>query len=129
MLQALAVSLERPAVALLLRIALVSAFLASGVLKALDFDGATGEVRALSGLEPAALFAVLVIAGGRAAWIGAILLAGFTVVATIVAHDFWSKAGVARVRDLTTFFEHAGLCAGLLAVGALEARRHGMARP
>ncbi len=115
------------------RLALVSTFLVSAVLKALDFPGATAEVRALTGLEPAGLFAalvivtqlvgsVLVLAGGRWAWIGAGLLAGFTLVATLVAHAFWTKSGVEQVRDLMTFFEHLGLIGGLVLVAGLSAR-------
>lgn len=117
------------------RLALVSAFLVSGVAKLLDFPGAMAEIRALTGLEPAWAFTALVIAlqlggsllmiyGGRLAWIGAGLLAGFTLVATLVAHAFWSKAGPERTHDLTTFFEHVGLIAGLgLAVLLIERRR------
>ncbi len=115
------------------RLALVSAFLVSAALKALDFPGATAEVRALTGLEPAGLFAALVIAtqlvgsalvlaGGRWAWLGAGLLAGFTLLATLVAHAFWTKSGVEQVRDLTTFFEHLGLIGGLALVAGLSAR-------
>jgi len=117
------------------RLALVSAFLVSGVAKLLDFPGAMAEVRALTALEPAWVFAALVIAtqlggsllvvaGGRRAWVGAGLLAGFTLVATLVAHTFWRKTGPEAVRDLTTFFEHIGLIAGLgLAVLLIERRR------
>lgn len=113
-----------PAILLVLRTVLVSAFLVSAVTKIRDFAGATGEVRGLTGLEPAAFFAalviavqlggaILVIAGGSAMWIGAAMLAGFTLFATIAAHGFWRSEGTERVRDLTTFFEHMGLIAGL----------------
>ncbi len=122
----------RTAVEAAARLALVSAFLASAALKAIDFPGATAEVRALTGLEPAGLVAALVIAvqlvgsalvlmGGRRAWLGAGLLAGFTLVATLAAHAFWTKSGVERVRDLTTFFEHLGLIGGLALVAGLSA--------
>lgn len=119
----------------LARLCLASAFLASGVLKALDFPGATAEVRALAGLEPAAALAALVVAtqlggsalllaGGRAASAGAVLLGGFTVVATVLGHPFWAREGDAWARDLTTFLEHAGLVAGL-ALAGLAAWRGG----
>lgn len=118
----------------LARLLLVSAFLISGVAKLLDFNGAVAEVRGLTGIEPAAIFAALVIAtqlggsalviaGGRYAWIGAGLLAGFTIIATLLAHAFWTKTGVAQMRDLTTFFEHLGLVGGLLLVALLSLRR------
>lgn len=108
----------------LARLALASPFLFSGVTKALDFAGATAEVQGFTGFEPAAPLALLVIAvqlggsalllaKGRAVWLGAALLAGFTLAATLLAHDFWAKPGGAWLRDATTFFEHMGLIAGL----------------
>ncbi len=126
--------LARPGVAFLARLALVSPFLVSGVLKALDFSGAVAEVRGLVGLEPAGLLAalviatqlggsVLLIAGGRLAWIGAVLLAGFTAMATLLAHSFWTKSGIEAAHDLTTFFEHVGLIGGFLLVAILGAQR------
>ncbi len=119
---------------LLARLVLVSPFLISGIAKLLDFDGATAEVRALTGLEPAALIAALVIvvqlggswfvfAGGKYAWIGAGLLAGFTLFATLLAHAFWTKTGIEQSRDLMTFFEHLGLVGGFLLVALLSLRR------
>ena len=115
----------RAAAAVVLRLALASPFLLSGLAKALDFAGAVGEVRALTGLEPAAVLAALVIAvqlggsalllaGGGAARLGALALAGFTIVASVLAHDFWNRSGAERLHDATTFLEHAGLVAGLL---------------
>ena len=113
------------------RCGLASAFLLSGVLKLTDFGGAIGEIRALTALEPAAAFAAAVIAvqlgggamllvGGRAAQLAALLLGGFTLVATLVAHDFWNKTGIAAVRDATTFFEHMGLIGGFALVWVME---------
>lgn len=114
-------------------VALTSAFWLSGVTKFVDFDGAVQEVRGLAGVEPAPLFAVLVILtqlaapmilllGGRWRWIGAVWLAGFTTVATLVAHAWWLHEGLARARDFATFFEHVGLIAGLV-LAALTAPR------
>lgn len=116
------------------RLALGSAFLASAVTKTLDFNGAVGEVRGLTGLEPAAVFAVLVILtqysgsillilGGRLVWVGAALLSGFTFVATMVAHDFWNKVGGAAARDLTTFLEHMGLIGGFFLAALITSLR------
>ncbi|WP_292530094.1 DoxX family protein, partial [Mesorhizobium sp.] len=84
------------------RLAVAVPFLISGAAKILDFRGSIAEVRGLTGLEPAAFFAVLVIvtqlggsvsliAGGRFVWIGALALAGFTTIATLSAHAFWLK--------------------------------------
>jgi transmembrane protein len=114
-------------------VALTSAFWLSGITKLADFDGAVQEVRGLAGVEPAPWFAALVIVtqlaaplilllGGRWRWVGAVWLAGFTAVATLVAHAWWLNEGPARARDFATFFEHVGLIAGL-ALAALTAPR------
>jgi len=115
---------------------LASPFLLSGVTKAADFAGATAEVRALTGLEPAWLGAAAVIAvqlggsalllaGGRLTRAGAGLLAVFTAVATLLAHAWWTKAGIERARDFNVFWEHVAIIGGL-ALAALAADR---ARP
>lgn len=118
---------------LLARLALASPFLLSGVTKTLDFAGAVGEVRALTGIGPAAplaaaLIAVqlggsaLLLAKGRAVSIGAALLGTFTLAATVLAHSFWAKPEGLWLRDATTFFEHAGLVAGLWLAALVTAR-------
>ncbi len=128
-----------PGLARAARVLLCSAFLISCVLKLIDFPGAVAEVLGLTGFEPAAVFAALVIAtqlcgwalviaGGRLIWIGAALLAGFTMLATLAGHAFWAKTGVARVRDLMTFFEHMGEHMGLIGgfiLAAIAARGGG----
>ena len=107
------------------RALLCSPFIVSGISKALDFPGTVAEVRSLAGIEPASLFALLVILiqlggalllvlGGRGAWVGTTLLIGFTIVATFLAHPFWLREGTERVRDFNIFWEHVGLVAGLL---------------
>jgi uncharacterized membrane protein YphA (DoxX/SURF4 family) len=119
--------------ALLARFAVAAPFLISGVAKILDFSGATGEVRGLSGLEPAALFAslvvltqlggsVLLIAGGRHAWIGAAALAGFTAIATLFAHAFWLKPEAERFLHQNIFFEHISIVGGLILLAVLAAK-------
>lgn len=116
------------------RLLLCSAFLASGTSKLLDFGGAVAEVRGLTGLEPAALVAAaviivqlggsaLVIAGGRPARLGAAGLAAFTLLATLVAHDFWNKAGPERARDTMIFLEHMGLVGGFVLVAVMAGAR------
>ena len=109
------------------RLALASPFLISGLVKLVDFGGAMNEVAGL-GLQPAGLIAAAVILaqiGGSAlfltrryCWLGAGILAGFTVVATLLAHPFWLFEGPDRGRQTATFFEHAAIVGGL-AVAAL----------
>jgi uncharacterized membrane protein YphA (DoxX/SURF4 family) len=122
---------------LVARLLLCSAFLASGATKLLDFPGAVAEVRALTGVEPASLVAAgvilvqlggsgLVLAGGRPARLGAALLAAFTLLATPLAHNFWTKTGPERMRDTAVFFEHMGLIGGFILVALLARTRRGV---
>ncbi|MGO4664586.1 DoxX family protein [Bosea sp. 2RAB26] len=117
----------------LARIAVALPFMLSGIAKLFDFAGATAEVRGLTGLEPAALFATLVIltqlggsalliAGGRYAWIGAAALAGFTILATLYAHAFWMKPAGERFLHQNIFFEHVSIVGGLVLLAMLSAR-------
>ena len=113
----------------LARVALVSAFLIGGIAKALDFDGAVAE-QAHFGLHPAALWAVLAIAveiGGslcvvfrRFTWLGAGSLGMLTLVAMVVANDFWNRSGAEHFIALNSFFEHLGLIAALVLATVLD---------
>ncbi|MBN3836924.1 DoxX family protein [Burkholderia sp. Ac-20344] len=109
----------------LVRLALVSAFLIGGVNKAMHFGDAVAE-QAHFGLHPAALWAALAVVveiGGslcvvfrRFTWLGAGSLGMLTLVAMVVANDFWNQVGVARFMALNSFFEHLGLLAALVLV-------------
>ncbi|KDB06910.1 DoxX family protein [Burkholderia sp. lig30] len=120
-------------VLLLARLALVSAYLIGGVDKALNFNDAIAE-QAHFGLHPAALWAALAvaieIAGSlcvvfrRFTWIGAGGLGVLTVVAMLVANDFWNRTGVARFMALNSFFEHLGLIAALVFATILSDANH-----
>lgn len=117
----------------LARAALCLAFIASGLGKLLDFPSAIAEQRHF-GLSPPAVFAVitigvqlggsaLVLVGrGQARLVGALLLAGFTVAATLIGHPFWTFSGDERGHQRNTFLEHVGLVGGFLLVAA-QARR------
>jgi uncharacterized membrane protein YphA (DoxX/SURF4 family) len=121
--------LARPWVMPLVRLALVSAYLVGGIDKALHFDDARAE-QAHFGLHPAALWAVLAIAveifGSlcvicrRFTWLGAGGLGVLTVVAMLVANDFWDHTGAARFMALNSFFEHLGLIAALVLATVLS---------
>lgn len=125
--------LAQPWLALLARLAVALPFLLSGIAKLVDFNGAIAEVRGLTGLEPAALFAALVIvtqlggsallvAGERFAWIGAAALGGFTIVATLYAHAFWLKPEAERFLHRNIFFEHISIIGGLALLAIIAAR-------
>jgi putative oxidoreductase len=54
------------------------------------------------------------VATGFFAWLGALLLAGFTVAATVVGHRFWLRRGAEFRHELTTSLEHVAIVGGLL---------------
>ncbi|WP_322025040.1 DoxX family protein [Burkholderia sp. BCC1977] len=124
--------LAQPWVLPLARLALVSAYLLGGVAKALDFDGAVAE-QAHFGLHPAELWAALAIAveiaGSlcvvfrRFTWLGAGSLGMLTLVAMVVANDFWNRSGAEHFMALNSFFEHLGLIAALVLATVLDDAR------
>ena len=126
--------LDRPWLALLARCGVALPFLLSGLAKLTDFGAAVAEVRGLAGLEPAWLFAVLVIAtqlggsalliaGGRFAWVGAAALAGFTAIATLYAHAFWLKPEAERFLHRSIVLEHVAIVGGLILLAILSSRQ------
>jgi len=125
--------LAQPWVLPLVRLALVSAYLIGGVAKALDFDGAVAE-QAHFGLHPAALWAALAIAVeiagslcvvlNRFTWLGAGSLGMLTLVAMLVANDFWNRTGADHFMALNSFFEHLGLIAALVLATLLADAKH-----
>jgi len=109
---------------------LCAAYLQGGIVKLTDFPGAIAEMNHF-GLTPAPLFAVLVIAlelgaslmilTGRLRWLGAIGLAGFTLLATGIALRYWElPVGHERFMAANSFFEHLGLVGGFLLVAWLD---------
>lgn len=113
---------------------LAIAFVYSGVSKLLNFDAAIGEANHF-GLSPAPFFAAAVLvtqlAGtalmllSRGMWsaLGALALAAFTVVATVIGHPFWRMSGMDQFHNRNAFLEHLGLVGGLLLVAALSLDR------
>jgi len=111
---------------------LCAAYLQGGLQKLLDFDGAVSEAQHF-GLPMAPLVAAATIAtelGGSALvlsgfqrWIGALWLAGFTLIATFVANRFWEVSTPARFMVENAFFEHLGLVGGFVLVAAFDLRQ------
>ena len=60
---------------------------------------------------------------GTASRTAAFLLAVFTVVATIIAHDFWNASPSTFSRVLTTALEHLAIVGGLLIICLIGAGR------
>lgn len=104
---------------------LCGAYLQGGLVKLLDFPGAVAEM-AHFGLAPPVLFAALVIVlelgasalilSGRLRWLGALMLAAFTLAATFMANRYWEAQGHERFMLMNAFFEHVGLAGGFLLV-------------
>ncbi|MAM56502.1 MAG: DoxX family protein [Salinicola sp.] len=113
----------------LARTGLASAYLIGGLDKLWHFEAAIQE-QAHFGLHPAWLWATLAIiielAGSlciifnRWTWLGAGALGCLTLVAMLVANDFWNLTGQARFMAMNAFFEHLGLIAALVLVTRLS---------
>ena len=112
---------------------LCAAYLQGGFNKLTDFNGALGEMTHF-GLQPAALFAVMVIVlelgasamilTGRMRWLGALALAAFTLMATFLALRYWElPAGPERFGAANSFYEHLGLVGGFLLVAWLDLQK------
>jgi len=104
---------------------LCAAYLQGGIDKILDFSGAVAEVQHF-GLAPAVPIAAATIVtefagpalilSGRLRWLGALWLAGFTALATVLANRFWELPLPDRQMAANGFFEHLGLVGGFLLV-------------
>jgi uncharacterized membrane protein YphA (DoxX/SURF4 family) len=118
-----------PAVRWVALLLLCAAYLQGGLNKAMDFDAAIAEMNHF-GLSPAGplAVAVIVLELGAAAliltgfyrWLGALALAGFTLMATFVALRFWEMPQPERFMAANSFFEHLGLVGGFLLVAWLD---------
>ena len=104
---------------------LCAAYLQGGIDKVWDFQAAVAEMIHF-GLPAPALFATLTIVVEFAApalilfgvqrWAGALVLAGFTLIATFVANRFWEPGVTPRLPIENAFFEHLGLVGGFLLI-------------
>jgi uncharacterized membrane protein YphA (DoxX/SURF4 family) len=112
---------------------LCAAYLQGGIVKAFNFGGAIAEMQHF-GLAPAAPFAIAVIVlelgasvmilTGFYRWLAALALAGFTLMATLIALRFWElTAGQERFMAANAFFEHLGLVGGFLIVAWHDLKR------
>jgi uncharacterized membrane protein YphA (DoxX/SURF4 family) len=115
---------------------LCAAYLQGGIVKATDFSGAVAEIEHF-GLAPSGPLAFAVIAlelgasvmilTGFYRWLGALALAGFTLMATLIALRFWElPAGQERFMAANAFFEHLGLVGGFILVAwyDLQGKKH-----
>ncbi|UHS64407.1 DoxX family protein (plasmid) [Agrobacterium vaccinii] len=111
-------------------LALCAAYIQGPLTKIFDFNGALAEMDHF-GLHPTAFFAVAVIAfeltasamvvSGFLRWAGALALAGFTLLATLIALRFWEMVpGMDRMMATNAFFEHIGLAGAFIYVAAAD---------
>ncbi|MFZ4289059.1 DoxX family protein [Variovorax sp. HJSM1_2] len=108
---------------------LCAAYLQGAFDKARNFKAAVMEMHHF-GLRPAAPLAVSTIVMEFAAsamiltgyhrWLGALALAGFTVMANFLADRFWSAPKSKRLAVANAFFEHWGLAGGFLLVAWID---------
>ena len=104
-------------------------FLYSGIDKLWHWRSSIEEVRS-DGLPWPAAFAGatvftqlvggILVATGFFAWLGALLLAGFTAAATLVGHRFWLRHGAEFRRELTTSLERVAIVGGLLLLSVVD---------
>jgi putative oxidoreductase len=111
------------------RLLLAIVFLYSGVEKIVYFEAGLEEVRGFGLPWPRLCLALtivtqltggILVATGYLAWLGALLLAGFTFAATLLGHRFWLFQGERFRHELTTTLEHVAIIGGLLLVGVLD---------
>ena len=119
-----------PATRFIALVALCAAYIQGPLTKLFDFQGAIAEMEHF-GLLPAAFFAVAVIAFELAAsamvvlgilrWAGALALAAFTLLATLIALRYWElPSGMDRMMATNAFFEHLGLAGAFVTVAAMD---------
>jgi len=104
---------------------LCGAYLQGGSTKALDFNAAIAEMKQFR-LKPPAPLAVAVIVleigasllvlSGFFRWAGALMLGGFTLLATFLSNRFWDAPLSKRYATENSFFEHLGLVGGFILI-------------
>ena len=120
-----------PAIRFIALLGLCAAYLQGGINKVMDFGAAVAEARhfglpGASFIAVATIFTELVasamILTGFYRWMGALWLAGFTLIATFVANRFWEIPQPERFMVENAFFEHLGLIGGFLLVAWYDLR-------
>ncbi len=122
-------ALQNP-LSLLARLLMVALFLPAGLSKIGGFEGTVGYIASV-GLPMASLGAVLAIAvevlaplallvGWRTRW-AALVLAVFTLVASVFFHNFWAMPAEQQFMQQLMFMKNIGVVGGLLALAAFGA--------
>ena len=112
------------------RILLASLFVVSGIFKIIGFTGTVGFMASL-GLPVPTLAVIVTIfvevgaglalmSGSRLARPAALLIAIFTVGATLAAHRFWAVDPAAMQGQLTNFLKNLSIIGGLLVFWSIK---------
>jgi putative oxidoreductase len=122
---------------LLARISLAALFIPAGFRKLMDLGAFTAslqkqgvpyaEILAPVGAGVEFLAGVALLVGFQTS-LAALLLAAFTIIATLIAHRFWDFEGQARQMQQGQFFKNLAIVGGLLALPVAGAGRHAMDR-
>lgn len=122
---------SQPAIRVIALLGLCAAYLQGGLDKLVDFGSAVAEARhfglpfetviAVATIVTELVASALILSGFHR-WIGAIWLAGFTLIATFVANRFWEIPQPERFMVENAFFEHLGLVGGFLLVAWYDLR-------
>ena len=129
--------LDSPVFQLVARLALLTTFIAPGLMQLVNFNQTLGEFTFFH-LQPSAAFVVasiitllvgsaLVLIGGRWTWLGAGALGIYTGLTIFIVHHFWTMSGDARLGEMRTFFEHVSLIGGLMVVAQAQNGRRAAA--
>jgi putative oxidoreductase len=113
--------------ALVGRVLLALMFVWAGYGKITGYDGTAGFMASMGVpmvgvLLPLTILVELggglaLIVGWKARW-AALLLAAFTVLATVVFHNFWTMTGGAAMNNMLFFYKNVAVIGGLLMVWA-----------
>jgi putative oxidoreductase len=114
--------------ALVGRVLLALMFVWAGYGKITGYDGTAGFMASMGVpmvgvLLPLTILVELggglaLIVGWQARW-AALLLAAFTVIASVVFHNFWTMTGDAATTNMLFFYKNVAVIGGLLMVWAL----------
>lgn len=127
----IASTLDSRLFSLFARVALTFAYWSSGLAKAADWDGALAEMAHFKLDPPAAFGAATIVVQllgsalviwGRYAWLGAGMLAVFTLLTIPIAHGFWAMQEPQRTGEMYVAVEHISVIGGLMLAAILAKR-------
>ena len=123
--------------ALLGRLLVAALFIPAGLSKIGEFEGTVGYIASV-GLPLATVAAVVAIAvevlGGAALLLGwrtkqaALILAVFTLVATVLFHNFWAMPAEQAFMQQLMFMKNIAVVGGLLVLASLGGGQWGLTR-